>query len=231
MRPMSGSQQYFGTICMCSIFSPASHVSEGYINSITHLRHLLLHDGFDALDSVEICLPFSLPPPSQEGKSADPLPPVMILVLFYKFSIHVSSLSPPFFDNGFLVDHGAVLQIGRIGTQKHPLEYPPAAHQRGRRPGGLGRPTSIEHGRDGGFAPGEFEDEEKYQGSDHGEERCDLDLPPGGHVFLDLFDQCALDEQLVQEGRLVVVVQGSSVSWHVRIGLGAQRDGVLHGLR
>ena len=196
---------------------------------MTHLRHLLLHDGFNAFNSVEICLPFSLPPPSQEGKSAEPSLAVLIFVV-HIFSVHVSSLSPPFLHYRFLVDHGTVLQIRRISTQEHPLEDPPTTHEGRRRPGVLGRPTSIEHGGDGGLAPGEFEDEEKDQGGDHGEESCDLDLPPGGHVFFDLFDQCALDEQFVQEGRLVVV-QGSSISWHVRIGLGAQRDGVLHGLR
>ena len=180
-----------------------------------HLRHLLLRDGLDALDSVQVGPPPlpPLPPPSQEEKSAvyPFVPPWMIvllpLVVLRILPAHVPPLPPPLLDDGLLVDHGAVLQVGRVGAQEHPLEDPPPAHERGGRPGGLGRSAPIEDGRDGRFAPREFVHEEEGQGGDHGEQGGHLDLLPGGHVFFDLFDQEALGEQFVHEGGGMVVVQ------------------------
>ena len=158
----------------------------------THLRHLLFHNGFDTFNSAEICLPFPSLPSSQRGQSAEPPMIIALLIVFSVFfSTHVPPLPPPLSNDGLLMDHGAVLQIGRIGAQKHPLEHP-AMHEGRGRPRGFGRAASIEDGRHGGFAAGQFEDEQEEEGGHHGEEGGHLDLVPGCHVVFDLFDQCAV---------------------------------------
>mmetsp|Transcript_6864 Transcript_6864/g.19193 ORF Transcript_6864/g.19193 Transcript_6864/m.19193 type:complete len:343 (-) Transcript_6864:226-1254(-) len=149
---------------------------------------------------------------------------VLVLVLVLPVpSPQMPALPPPLPHDRPLVDHGGVLQVRRVGAQEDPLEHPPpsSAHeQRGRRPGRLGRSAPIEDGRDGRFAAGHFENHEEYQGRHQGERGRYLDLLPRRHVLGHLLDQEAWDVAVAVG--LAVVEEHSR--WHVRIGLGAQRE-------